>query len=132
MPSDVEYAARLPLGLASAREARCLVRRAVEADVGEETLDTIELLTSEVVTNALLHAGTPPLVVVARRGRTVRVTVEDHSPMWPTIHDAPEGSASGRGVALVDALASSWGVERLTDNAKRVWFEVGPEHGWRG
>ena len=53
-----------------------------------------------------------------------RVSVEDPSVRWPVRRDVNADALSGRGVALIDMLASAWGVEGLGEDGKRVWFEV--------
>jgi anti-sigma regulatory factor (Ser/Thr protein kinase) len=125
--SDVEVRtqaeASLPSSLASAREARTFVKEAIGVPA-DEPFDTLELLISEVVTNAVQHTGAAPLVRVSRRGDMVRVSVQDPSPRWPTRCFVPETALSGRGIALVDVLSSSWGVEQLDRTGKQVWFEV--------
>jgi anti-sigma regulatory factor (Ser/Thr protein kinase) len=85
----------------------------------------VSLLTSEVVGNAVRHAGplspTSKIVFHARMSDDhVRVEVADHGPGFdPEIrHDT-----SGFGLRLIDKLASRWGVER-TARGCRVWFEV--------
>ncbi len=81
------------------------------------------LLTSEVVTNAIVHAGAAPsLVVRFARGR-VRVEVHDQHQDVPVRRPLNPLAASGRGMAIVDQLAREWGVEHVPDG-KRVWFEV--------
>jgi len=127
---DHEATALLPPSLASAREARSFVRGTACDVLGEEGLATVELLTSEVVTNALLHGRDAPRLVVACRGQTVRVSVEDADPRWPTRQSVPETEMRGRGIALVDALAAAWGIERLDQVGKRVWFEVREGQQW--
>jgi anti-sigma regulatory factor (Ser/Thr protein kinase) len=127
---DHEATALLPPSLASAREARSFVRGTASDVLGEEGLATAELLTSEVVTNALLHGRDAPRLVVACRGHTVRVSVEDADPRWPTRQSVAETELRGRGIALVDALAAAWGVERLDQVGKRVWFEVREGQEW--
>jgi anti-sigma regulatory factor (Ser/Thr protein kinase) len=122
--ADIRAAAFLPPHLASARHARSFVRSAIEPLVPGEAADTVELLTSEVVTNALLHARTAPRVTVAGREGAVRVAVEDGDPTWPVRRTVPPYAVSGRGIGLVDELASAWGVEALPSAGKRVWFEV--------
>jgi len=116
--------ADLPAVLSSASAARQVVRLAGARWMGTEALDTLELLTSEIVTNALLHGRAEPHLVVTVRGQTVRVAVDDQPSGWPRPKAVPVLSQSGRGLALVDALASSWGVEQLPEDRKRVWFEV--------
>jgi hypothetical protein len=87
-------------------------------------VDVVELLTSEVVTAAVVHAGTPEELVITLGAWRVRVEVT---------HSAAEGSSapaakpvvtSERGLAIVEALAASWGVDLDPDGGARVWFEV--------
>jgi anti-sigma regulatory factor (Ser/Thr protein kinase) len=87
--------------------------------------DTAELLTSELVTNALLHAGTDLTVHVlsAGSGSVVRVAVDDGSAVAPALRDPDAGALGGRGLPLVASLATRWGWEPLPVG-KRVWFEV--------
>ena len=96
------------------------------AGAGEVAL----LLLSELVTNGVLHAGTPVGVAAGYDGRTVAVAVTDGVPggitpgPWPVSH--PRGAPSGRGLRIVDALADDWGVS-VHDRGKTVWFELDPE-----
>lgn len=115
--------ASLPSSLASAREARTFVKEAIGVPP-DEPFDTLELLISEVVTNAVQHTGAAPLVRVSRRGDMVRVSVQDPSPRWPVRCFVADTDLSGRGIALVDVLSSSWGIELLDHVGKQVWFEV--------
>lgn len=105
--------------------ARHFVRRALgQRHVAPTVLNAVELLTSEIVTNALLHAEQPKDLSVRIESDHVRVEVSDASPRTPTPRQAPLGSVSGRGLGIVDALARAWGVEPVAGNGKRVWFEV--------
>jgi anti-sigma regulatory factor (Ser/Thr protein kinase) len=100
-------------------QVRAFVRGAgVEADAVR--LGDLELLVSEVVSNAVLHSGTPDVVVSVRTSEPVRIQVEDHGDGVPAIAPAP--AVGGLGLRLVDTLASEWGVSRL-DHGKIVWFE---------
>jgi anti-sigma regulatory factor (Ser/Thr protein kinase) len=75
------------------------------------------------VTNAIRHAGTQVELLV-RLDEALRVEVTDHRPEMNVAHGAATGfSVSGRGLRLVDEIASRWGVERDTDS-KTVWFEL--------
>jgi anti-sigma regulatory factor (Ser/Thr protein kinase) len=98
-----------------------LITRKVEALV----VDTVELLTSEVVTNALLHARTAEELVISLKSSRVRIEVTDTSPDPPVRRTVELEAASGRGLSIVDALAAAWGVEPDGTGGKRVWFEVG-------
>ena len=107
----------------SAAEARRAVARLL-AEVGlERAADTAVLLTSEVVTNAILHARTNVVVVVLVDPPTVRVEVSDDAGQYPEVLRADEQATSGRGMMLVDTLATAWGI-RPGDGGKCVWFEV--------
>jgi anti-sigma regulatory factor (Ser/Thr protein kinase) len=92
--------------------------------VQDQVVDTVELLTSELVTNALIHARSAPELCVCLGDRVVRVEVcdADRSPAFRRTTDTE--SASGRGIAIVEELATQWGVEQVSDNGKLVWFEV--------
>ena len=85
---------------------------------------TVTLLTSEVVTNSIRHAGTPPggrIILAARlTPNMARVEVRDGGPGFdPDVrHDA-----DGFGLRMLDMLASRWGVD-VDDEGTRVWFEV--------
>ena len=95
---------------------------AVGGLVSGEPRDIVELLVSELVTNAVLHAHTEIELTVRDLGDCIRVEVSDDSPRLPELH--PAGlTESGRGLQIVDALASRWGTEGRT-GGKTVWFEV--------
>ena len=94
-------------------------------DVSTYVVDTVELLTSEVVTNAIVHGRSGPQLAIEIDGHVVRVAVRDLSPELPVRRLGHVDDVSGRGVVIVEELASAWGVERERNGAKRVWFEVG-------
>lgn len=103
--------------------ARHFVGEALAPAVGK-VADVALLLTSEIVTNAILYAGSEIELVVEVSGGVVRVEVVDANEDAPRVRRVDITATSGRGLALVDALASSWGVERIPSDGKRVWFEV--------
>jgi anti-sigma regulatory factor (Ser/Thr protein kinase) len=88
-------------------------------------VDTVVLLVSEVVTNAVLHARSEIRLVVRDEDEAVRVEVHDASPVPPRLNHFPPSSGTGRGLRMVDRLARAWGVEALGRGGKVVWFEVG-------
>jgi anti-sigma regulatory factor (Ser/Thr protein kinase) len=92
--------------------------------VADPVVDTVELLTSEVVTNAIIHGRSGPLLAVLVTERAIRVAVGDVSPELPVRRLGRLDDVSGRGVVIIDELATSWGVERERNGSKRVWFEV--------
>lgn len=85
--------------------------------------DTVALLVSETVTNALLHAGTAAHLSICFDGTTVRIEVRDASVELPSVRPYSELAPTGRGLRLVEALALRWGV--IPDRrGKTVWCEV--------
>ena len=90
----------------------------------DEVVEPALLLTSELVTNAVLYAAGTIDVDVDIDLRAVRVEVGDHSTEPPSPRDASPEEPSGRGLHLVEALARAWGVEQQRDDGKVVWFEL--------
>jgi serine/threonine-protein kinase RsbW len=91
----------------------------------------VELATSEVVTNALVHAEGEVALTVLVEDDFVRVEVADASPALPVAPRAPPDAISGRGMAIVEAVSDRWGVDELPDGGKLVWFTktATPIHG---
>jgi anti-sigma regulatory factor (Ser/Thr protein kinase) len=81
------------------------------------------LLTSELVTNAILHAGTEIEVEVTLEAGRARVAVKDRNSQLPEPRTGPRDATTGRGLRLVAAMASAWGAERI-DDGKVVWFDL--------
>lgn len=90
----------------------------------EGVIDTVELLTSEVVTNAIVHGRSGPELALELGGKQVRVAVVDTSPDLPVRRAARPDDVSGRGMLIIESLARAWGVTVESDGSKRVWFEV--------
>jgi anti-sigma regulatory factor (Ser/Thr protein kinase) len=86
-------------------------------------VDTATLLVSEVVTNAVLHAGTEIEVALYRAGSRVRIEVADRSPALPAAKGYATDASTGRGLVLLEALVAAWGVE-AAPGGKVVWFEL--------
>lgn len=83
-----------------------------------DTCQTAALLTSELVTNALLYGKGRATLHLQAPPPCLRVAVEDHNPQLPAVGECPALSAtSGRGLHIVSVLASHWGIEQ-TDNGK--------------
>jgi anti-sigma regulatory factor (Ser/Thr protein kinase) len=108
----------------SAAVARAFVTETLLLWGAERMLESATLLTSELVTNAVLYAGSDIHLVVRQAGRRIRVEVRDGNPQVPVRRFPTEESVSGRGLALVEALAAAWGVDPVPDDGKTVWFEV--------
>ncbi len=113
----------LPPEPASATRARRLAREQLTVHCTPDALDTVSLLVTELVTNAILHARTPLRLLIELHPDRVRVCVEDSSPQQPEVHHYGTDAVTGRGLALVEKLASSWGVD-TTVAGKVVWCEI--------
>ncbi|QNP65069.1 SpoIIE family protein phosphatase [Streptomyces genisteinicus] len=120
-PSDVAYWFLDPEDAAPGR-ARRLARRALERWGLEELSDSVELLVSEVVTNAVRYAERPVMLRLLRT-EVLRCEVGDDSPQLPRQRRARDTDEGGRGLFLVNRLARRWGATRLS-TGKVVWFEL--------
>ncbi|MFD7923936.1 ATP-binding protein [Streptomyces sp. NPDC059740] len=95
------------------------------ATESEDVADVAELLTSELVTNALVHTEGGAVVTATVTDR-LRVEVRDAAPRPPVVRGTHLGGTSGRGMVLVHHLADAWGVEH-DGPGKCVWFELSGE-----
>ncbi|MFB0633382.1 SpoIIE family protein phosphatase, partial [Streptomyces sp. AB3(2024)] len=120
-PSDVAYWFLDPEETAPGR-ARRFARRALTRWGLEELSDSLELLVSEVVTNAVRYAERPVTLRLLRTD-VLRCEVGDDSPQLPRQRRARETDEGGRGLFLVNRLARRWGATRLS-SGKVVWFEL--------
>ncbi|HKH25812.1 MAG TPA: ATP-binding protein [Acidimicrobiia bacterium] len=110
------------------RAARAFVAETLAAwDIQAEEVEALQLVVSELVTNAVLHAPKSRRIGVELfwDENGVRVNVSDESSNEPT-RRGPDQSLpeEGRGVQLVDAIADRWGTERRGWDGKTVWCEV--------
>ena len=115
--------AQLGQDLRSGAAARRFMEETLERWDCAEVLDVVNLLVSELVTNAVVHARSEPSVAILLTPAAIRIEVTDSGAGLPAVKDAADSDTSGRGMALVEMLASAWGVQpRAT--GKTVWFEV--------
>lgn len=119
----IEARVLLPPETRSAGVARRFVAAALETWGCTELADTVLLLVSEVVTNAILYARSESELVLRFSGGVLRVEVADESAQMPTKKRYADDAATGRGLVLVENLADSWGTE-AADGGKTVWFEI--------
>jgi anti-sigma regulatory factor (Ser/Thr protein kinase) len=123
----------LPPTARSASEGRHFVVEALAQWQLDVLVDSAALLATEVITNAVLHARTPLMLLIERIGEeTVRISISDGSTFVPQRRRASQDSTNGRGLDLLDRLSTSWSV---TTNAagKTVQFTLDAGHDpWAG
>jgi sigma-B regulation protein RsbU (phosphoserine phosphatase) len=115
-----------PTGRSAALARRQVERLLEDADLNG-LVDEALLLVTELVTNAVVHAGTEIELRIETSADGLRVEVIDRSPgSLPVMKPAPaETREGGRGVFLLDALATEWGTRHFS-GGKSVWFQLGP------
>jgi hypothetical protein len=106
--------------------ARRYVREQLERCQAAGVEASAELGVSELVTNAVLHGRTPFTVAVRRTADGVRIEVSDRSPLPPQVRRLSTFASTGRGLRLVAAVSSTWGIVAVAPEdggGKTVWFE---------
>ena len=126
MAPEVVAEERLAPEATSASRARALLRRALVGRGREEDLDPAQLAMSEIVTNALVHAGTPMTLRILLAPHGLRVELGDGSQRMPARREFGQAAATGRGLHLVEELTSRWGAYPQGEG-KVVWFELGED-----
>jgi sigma-B regulation protein RsbU (phosphoserine phosphatase) len=114
----------LPAQDRSPGSARRAVQEALLGAGLEVLLDDALLLVSELVTNAVVHAGTELELRIDIGPDLARIEVIDHGPGLPIRHGPDDASEFGRGIFLLDALAQEWGTRHFA-GGKSVWFVLG-------
>lgn len=109
--------------LRSGATARRFMEAVLDRWACADVLDVVNLLVSELVTNAVVHGDSAAQVSVVLEPDALRVEVADEGVGSVAPRDATDEETSGRGIALVEAMARRWGVEE-TPRGKTVWFEV--------
>jgi anti-sigma regulatory factor (Ser/Thr protein kinase) len=96
-----------------------------EALVGlpEEVVEVAALLANELAANAVAHGEGSISLTMETDSDCVRVAVTDEGTVLPVIQETSPTAESGRGLSLVDALATRWGVDPASPG-KSVWFEL--------
>lgn len=103
-----------------------IVSTAVEQGITGMANQVLELLSSELLANAVLHGpATSDIGLRMERGEdVVRVSVSDAGTRSPVVlHNEPT-APNGRGMAIVEAMSSRWGVDEHEDGGKTVWYEL--------
>jgi anti-sigma regulatory factor (Ser/Thr protein kinase) len=109
--------------LSSVARVRGFVRARLAEHLLAHVTEDVELVATELVTNALVHAQTPLRVSLQGFEQTLLLEVEDGSECAPIRVVSPGLTAGGRGLAIVHALSRDWGVFSLPQGGKSVWAE---------
>ncbi|MFD8095955.1 ATP-binding protein [Streptomyces malaysiensis] len=142
------YSLRLPNDPRAARISRATLRAVLASHGMAELTDTAELLTCELVTNAVRHSDGPAQLRIRHLCESrLRVSIWDTNPTIPAPFDAPPSrldrftalteaaanldATSGRGLLIVRLCADNWGGYPLADDlfgisGKVLWFELTP------
>jgi serine phosphatase RsbU (regulator of sigma subunit)/anti-sigma regulatory factor (Ser/Thr protein kinase) len=122
----LDHIARLPLE----RDARnvSIAREFITTNlhdwqVDDDTAFDAELVVSELVTNAFVHAQTEAMLTIRSTGARLFLEVHDHIATAPRPRNALPEDTNGRGLAIVATLATRWGT-RQTSDGKAVWCEL--------
>ncbi|KAB8195382.1 ATP-binding protein [Nonomuraea phyllanthi] len=117
----------LPQDVASIPAGRHLVSRKL-AEWGlrshSDLADVMELLASELLTNAVEHAWGDVVLTLSARGETLRCAVWDEDAQLPCSRHAGPSDEGGRGLLMVHLMSRRWGVD-VCHAGKAVWFEAG-------
>lgn len=107
----------------SVGDARAFVSLHLLGHDCHELVDDVQLVVSELATNALVHGDSGFTVTLRGFDGVVVVEVEDGSQVGPTLRAASALDTNGRGVAIVNTLSSKWGVDHYEGGGKSVWAE---------
>lgn len=122
-PVRDDYVLQIPTDLRRLNDARRFVCDTIE-QWGVAPIADAALLTSEVVSNAMIHGGGHVVVRVRRADDRVLVEVHDASSELPHRVPPDPNRPGGQGLRIVEALAVAWGITEIHDDGKIVWFEV--------
>lgn len=123
MPEPVSRTYVLPDAPEAAGIARAYVAELLSSHGLSHLTDEATLLASELVTNALCHGSGKPELSLELRGVVLRIEVSDTGPGVPNPRTPDPESTSGRGLNLVQLLATCWGFTRRRDG-KSIWCEL--------
>jgi anti-sigma regulatory factor (Ser/Thr protein kinase) len=125
MTDVLESSAKFEAAPESVAAARRFVGEALQLrGCGTEVIDTAMLLTSEVTTNAVVHARTGFRLRLHATDEVVRVEVDDEGMGAAVLTYADHDEVRGRGLYIVDSLSQRWGDEHRSGGRHRVWFEL--------
>lgn len=117
-----EFVLPLPRSSDSVGRARSAIRKAF-VGLPDDVADVSALLADELVANAIAHGEGSISLSMEIRSDCVRVAVTDEGAGLPAHREPSPTAESGRGLSIVDALATRWGVDPAGPG-KSVWFEL--------
>lgn len=124
-PDDDERARIFLPSTTAPRAARRFVRDVLREWCCTAAIDEVEVLVSELATNAVVHAGSPFEVSLQRAEGRLTLRVRDLSATSLARRDPGDTASDGRGLGIVAGLAPVWGVE-VQEHGKVVWVELDP------
>ena len=120
---DEQIETQFPNAMTACALARAFLRSGLQTWKLDGFGEITELLTAELVSNVVRHVHAPMTLRVIRQAGRVRVEVDDPSVEPPELQHPDDQTMRGRGIFLVDALATDWGTN-VHANGKTVWFEI--------
>jgi hypothetical protein len=121
---DLDASLTLADDLRSAAQARRFVARTQTPLLGREDVETAMLLTSELITNAALHARTSCVLTLRGGPNLLHIRVADEDPRVPAKRLVfRDELAAGRGLRLLEVLCRRWGIDQH-DHGKTVWCDL--------
>ena len=114
----------LPLSLTSVAAARRFVEERMKEWRVEQLLDDALMVSSELVTNAVTHARSSCRIRLSLNVATLRIDVLDAGAGTPEPQPPSETEEHGRGLYMVDAVTTAWGLEDVPGQGKLVWAEL--------
>ena len=126
-PASLDGGAHVPHRVDSVPAARSFLAKLLKGwEVSDAVIDDASLLTTELLTNAVVHGtGVVDLSIAVDDG-VLHIGVHDHGTERPEVCDVSTDSVGGRGVWLVQSIAQDWGSESVHggEPGKTVWFEL--------
>lgn len=120
----LEARLELPGDPRSVSVARTLLTQLLGQWEMEDFVDLAALLITELVANAIRHVPGTCAVELTRRGDALRIAVVDTGAGMPNLQSPGLSAFGGRGLHIVNALATAWGIDHLEDGCKAVWAEL--------
>ena len=116
-----EAVVRLAPDVSRLGEARRFIGRTLrEWHADGARIEAVQLVATELLANAIVHAGSAPVLTLGADGRDLVLRVADESPEPPVVQERTLDAVGGRGLLLVEALGDRWGVD-ASPPGKVVW-----------